>query len=247
MSADRVENRVASQSAVYSCPMHPEVAQQRPGSCPKCGMALEPVPGTAPAAGTEYVCPMHPEVARAEPGSCAVCEMALESRPIAGEAEPNPELASMSCRFWISLVLTVPILSLAMGEMILGDAAQRLLSLRLVTWVQLVLATPVVLWGGWPFFRRGWASIVNRSPNMFTLIAIGTGMAYAQSVAATLFPGIFPDSFRTHGGEVGCTSRPPPPSRRSCFSVKCSSCALTARPAARSKRFWVWRREPPAW
>jgi Cu+-exporting ATPase len=166
-------------------------------------MALELLPGTAPAARTEYVCPMHPEVVRTEPGSCAVCGMALEPRPTAGEAEANPELARMSRRFWISVVLTVPILSLAMGEMILGDAAQRLLSLRLVTWVQLALATPVVLWGGWPFFRRGWASLVNRSPNMFTLIAIGTGMAYAQSVAATLFPGMFPDSFRTHGGEVG--------------------------------------------
>ena len=152
--------------------------------------------------GSVHTCPMHPEIVRPEPGSCPLCGMALEPRAITGEAEANPELEDMSRRFCISLILTAPLLLLTMSEMIPGQPLQHVISARFLGWFQLPLATPVVLWGGWPFFERGWISIVNRALNMFTLIAIGTGTAYWYSVAATLFPGIFPDSFRTHGGEV---------------------------------------------
>ena len=147
-------------------------------------------------------CPMHLEIVQEEPGSCPICGMALEPRPVSEEAEINPELVDMTRRFWISLVLTAPIFFLAMSEMIPGQPVQRAFSPRLLSWIQFALATPVVLWGGWPFFQRGWASLVNRSLNMFTLIATGTGTAYSYSVVAILFPGIFPDSFRGHGGEV---------------------------------------------
>lgn len=186
----------------YICPMDPEVRQQEPGSCPKCGMALEPMTVGAPVTKIEYVCPMHSEIVRDKPGFCPICGMALEPRTVTAEEEVNPELLDMTRRFWISLFLTVPIFFLVMSEMIPGRPVQHALPSRLLTWLQFVLATPVVLWGGWPFFQRGWASIINHSLNMFTLIAIGTGMAYFYSVVATLFPGIFPDSFRVHSGEV---------------------------------------------
>ncbi|MEP7338416.1 MAG: heavy metal translocating P-type ATPase, partial [Acidobacteriota bacterium] len=192
----------APAAAEYTCPMDPEVRQIGPGACPKCGMALEPVNIAAPQTKTEYVCPMHPETVRDHPGSCPICGMALEPRVVTLEEEENPELADMRRRFWISLAMTLPVFLLAMSEMIPGQPVQHMLDARLVTLVQFALSTPVVLWGGWPFFQRGWASIINRSPNMFTLIAIGTGAAYGYSVVATLFPGIFPDSFRGHGGEV---------------------------------------------
>ncbi len=186
----------------YTCPMDPEVVQIGPGACPKCGMALEPATPAAPMTKTEYVCPMHPEIVRDKPGSCPICGMALEPRVITLEEEENPELKDMKRRFRVSVVLALPVLFLAMSEMIPGQPIQHALSPRLLTFIQFALATPVVLWGGRPFFERGWASIVNRSPNMFTLIAIGTGAAWLYSVIATFFPGIFPDSFRGHGGEV---------------------------------------------
>ena len=187
---------------VYTCPMHPEVRQEGPGACPRCGMALEPVVAAVPGTRTTYVCPMHPEIVRSEPGTCPICGMALEPQTVSLEEEVNPELVDMTRRFWISLLLTVPPLLLAMSEMLPGRPVQHALSPRLLTWVQLIFATPVVLWGGWPFFTRGWASLVNRSLNMFTLIAIGTGTAYIYSVIATLVPGLFPASFRTHSGAV---------------------------------------------
>jgi len=146
---------------------------------------------------------MHPEIVRPEPGSCPICGMALEPRTVTLEDEANPELIDMTRRFWVGVALSVPIVFFAMSEMIPGQPVQRSLSPHLLNWVQLVLATPVVLWGGWPFFQRGWASIVNRSLNMFTLIAIGVGTAYVYSLAATFFPNAFPQSFRSHGGEVG--------------------------------------------
>jgi Cu+-exporting ATPase len=149
-----------------------------------------------------YTCPMHPEVRRQGPGSCPICGMALEPRVVAGVEEVNPELVDMTCRFWISLILTAPTLILAMSHIIPGEPLQHALSPRLMTWLQLVLATPVVVWGGWPFFQRGWASIINRSPNMFTLIAVGTGTAYFYSVIAVVFPHLFPASFRGPGGTV---------------------------------------------
>jgi len=186
----------------YTCPMDPEVRQIGPGACPKCGMALEPATFTMPATKTEYVCPMHPEIVRDEPGNCPICGMALGPRVTTLAEKENPELADMRRRFWVSLAFALPVFLLAMSEMIPGQPVQHALGHRLVTWLQFALASPVVLWGGWPFFQRGWASIVNRSPNMFTLIAIGTGAAFGYSIVATLVPGIFPDSFRTHGGQT---------------------------------------------
>ena len=194
----RVDERVG----VFTCPMHPEVRNQGPGSCPICGMALEPLEVRTPQAKTEYTCPMHPEIVRDEPGFCPICGMALEPKTVTGE-EGNEELVDMTRRFKAGLILTVPLLLLAMSDLIPGQPVQHALPMRFLNYIQLALATPVVLWGGWPFFRRGWASIVNRSLNMFTLIAIGTGVAYWYSVVATFFPEWFPASFRTHGGEVG--------------------------------------------
>src|SRR3989440_1437635 len=185
----------------YTCPMHPEVRQPGPGSCPKCGMALEPVGAEAPSARTEYVCPMHPQIVRDAPGSCPICGMALEPRTVTGDEE-NAELRDMTRRFWVSVALSVPLLAFVMGDMLPGQPLRHGLSSRLMAWLQLVLATPVVLWGGRPFFARGWAAIVNRRLNMFQLIALGTGTAYVYSVIAALAPGMFPESFRTHGGEV---------------------------------------------
>ncbi|MGE0129205.1 MAG: heavy metal translocating P-type ATPase [Blastocatellales bacterium] len=191
-----------SASAKYVCPMDPEVVSDKPSACPKCGMALEPEMPAAPLTKIEYTCPMHPEIVRDEPGSCPICGMALEPRTVTLEESPNPELTDMTRRFWWSVALSLPVLLLAMSEMIPGQPVQHALSPKLVNWMQFLLATPVVLWGGWPFFERGWASVVNRSPNMFTLIAIGTGAAYCFSVFALFFPNVFPASFRGHGGEV---------------------------------------------
>src|SRR5215471_11235782 len=184
----------------YVCPMDPDVRESKPAPCPKCGMALEPEAPAAPLVKTEYVCPMHPEIVRSEPGFCPICGMALEPRTVTLEEGANPELVDMTRRFWIGVALSLPIVFLAMSEFIPGQPVQRNISPHALNWIQLVLAAPVVLWGGWPFFQRGWASIVNRSLNMFTLIAIGVGTAYIYSLIATLLPGIFPQSFRDMGG-----------------------------------------------
>jgi Cu+-exporting ATPase len=141
---------------------------------------------------------MHPEIVRSGPGHCPICGMALEPRTVIAQEEDNPELRDMTRRFWISVALTVPLLVIAMGHMLPG--MQRLLPAGWQPWIELILATPVVLWGGSPFFQRGWTSIVNRSTNMFTLIAMGTGVAYLYSLVATVFPQIFPASFREMGG-----------------------------------------------
>ena len=183
----------------YVCPMCPEVRQSKPGACPRCGMALEPEAPVTPKR-VEYTCPMHPEIVRRGPGACPICGMALEPRTVSAEAEENPELRDMTRRFWISLVLTAPLLGVAMADMLPGMLVQHALPAGGLPWIELLLATPVVLWGGWPFFQRGWTSVVNRSTNMFTLIAMGTGAAYGYSVAATLAPGIFPASFREMNG-----------------------------------------------
>ncbi|NOY44194.1 MAG: heavy metal translocating P-type ATPase [Deltaproteobacteria bacterium] len=192
-----------AEAARYTCPMHPEVVADEPGPCPKCGMALEPMMPTVPGAGpTEYVCPMHPEVVQNEPGSCPICGMALEPRVPEAEEEENPELRDMRRRFWVSAVLTVPVFLIAMAEYLPGRPLGQLGSSRMLSWVEFILATPVILWGGWPFFVRGWQSVVNRSLNMFTLIGLGVGVAYAYSVIATIFPDIFPPSFRDESGQV---------------------------------------------
>ena len=185
--------------ATYTCPMHPEVRQSGPGSCPKCGMALEPDLSTVPTMRVEYTCPMHPEIVRDAPGACPICGMALEPRTVGLEEGPNPELLDMTRRFWTAAVLSFPVFVLAMGDMVLGPGLGGRLDMRWSNWIGLALAIPVVWWAGWPFFERGWASIVNRSPNMFTLIALGIGAAFVYSAAATLAPGIFPDGFRMHG------------------------------------------------
>jgi Cu+-exporting ATPase len=151
-------------------------------------------------AGAIYTCPMHPEIRQVGPGACPICGMALEPDIASAEAGPNPELADMTRRFWIGLVFAAPIFALEMGAHIFG--AHGWLDPTLSNWVQFILATPVVLWAGWPFFVRGWQSLVTRNLNMFTLIAMGTGTAYLYSVAATLAPGIFPQAFRAHGGAV---------------------------------------------
>ncbi len=184
----------------YICPMCPGVESPGPASCPKCGMALEP---SAPLATTrvEYTCPMHPEILRDGPGDCPLCGMALEPSVVSLEPEANPELIDMTRRFWIGAVLTLPLVVLAMGHMLPALAA--VVPAQVSAWVQLLLATPVVLWAGWPFFQRGWASLVSRNLNMFTLIALGTGAAYAFSLVATLAPGIFPAAFRDAQGAVG--------------------------------------------
>ena len=191
-------------SNVYTCPMDPEVRQEGPGDCQKCGMALEPLVATAPATKIEYTCPMHPQIVRDAPGSCPICGMALEPRTIAAAEERNPELAEMTRRFWASLALTIPVLLVAMSDALPGlSGLSQFASPRAWQWFEFLLATPVVLWGGWPFFVRGWRSLVTRNLNMFTLIGLGTGVAYAFSVVGVFFPGIFPASFRGAGGEVG--------------------------------------------
>jgi Cu+-exporting ATPase len=187
----------------FTCPMDPEVRQAEPGTCPKCGMALEPAgPPTAPLTKTEWVCPMHPEVVQDTPGSCPKCGMALEPRTVTAEEEENPELRDMRRRFWVSLVLTIPLVVIAMGDLIPGRPLERLASGHFWSWVELGLATPVVLWGGWPFFARGVQSVLNRSLNMFTLIGLGVSVAYLYSLIAKLVPAIFPASFRSASGEV---------------------------------------------
>ena len=185
---------------VYVCPMDPEVRESGPGPCPVCGMALEPA---VPAATRrEWTCPMHPEVVRNEPGTCPICGMALEPRAVAAGDEANPELTDMSRRFRVGLALTLPVFALAMADHIQGRPLAALVPVRASTWLQLVLATPVVLWAGWPFFVRAWTSVARRHLNMFTLIGLGTGAAYLYSLAATLFPTAVPASFRDHHGAV---------------------------------------------
>ena len=184
----------------HTCPMHPEVRQQGPGSCPECGMGLEPAVPVAVKA--EWTCPMHPEVVRDRPGDCPICGMALEPRSVTASEEDNPELIDMTRRFWVSVALGLPLVVVAMMGMLDLTVLDRLLSPSDLHWLELLLATPVVLWCGWPFFERAWRSLVHRSLNMFTLIGLGVGVAYGYSLASTVAPGIFPASFRGAGGAV---------------------------------------------
>jgi Cu+-exporting ATPase len=182
--------------------MHPEVRQTGSGECPKCGMALEPVTPVMTRVKTEWVCPMHPEIVRDVPGICPICGMALEPKTAIAEEEENPELIDMTRRFRVSLILSIPLVIIVMRGMIPGFQLDRIISPEFLKWFELIFATPVVLWAGWPFFVRGWNSVVHWSPNMFTLIGLGVGVAYVYSVVAALLPNVFPSSFRTMGGEV---------------------------------------------
>jgi Cu+-exporting ATPase len=188
-------------SVIYVCPMDPEVRETKPVPCPKCGMALEPAVPVLQEE-IEYTCPMHPQIVRSQPGSCPICGMALEPRTVTVDTQENPELRDMRRRFWVGAALTIPVLIAAMGDFIPGRPLERWASPRAWAWFEMILATPVVLWAGWPFFVRAWRSIVTRSLNMFTLIGLGVGVAYFYSVIATLFPAIFPPSFRSEGGGV---------------------------------------------
>lgn len=187
----------------FFCPMCPGVVSDKPGDCPKCGMPLEQVPPLlfAPAV---YTCPMHPEIERDEPGDCPICGMALEPKAAtdAGEEHARREIRELSRKFWIGLVLTVPVFLLAMLPMIPGVSPGAWIPPRVSKWIELVLATPVVFWAGGIFLVKGWRSLKGWNLNMFTLIALGVGAAYLYSVVAVLFPGWFPPSFRHHG-EVG--------------------------------------------
>jgi P-type Cu+ transporter len=189
----------AAAGSHYVCPMDPDVRQNHPGPCPKCGMALEPAVPAMPVTRVEYTCPMHPEIVRDRPGTCPICGMALEPRTITLEEEANPELLDMTWRFWIAALLGLPVFLLAMSDMLLGMGLGGRIDPQVTNWVGLIFSTPVVLWAGWPFFERAWASAVNRHPNMFTLIGLGVGAAYLFSVAGTIVPRAFPDGFRIHG------------------------------------------------
>jgi len=184
----------------YTCPMHPEIVRDTPGSCPKCGMALIPILEASPRAG-EFTCPMHPEVRSQQPGSCPKCGMALV--PIAGSgAADNSELRDLARRLWAGVALSIPLVLLAMSPMI-GIHEPFGIQPRPRGWIEFVLGTPVVLWVGWPILRKFWLSMVHRALNMYTLIGLGVGLAYLFSLVAVLMPGWFPQEFREHDGAVG--------------------------------------------
>ncbi|MFN7963584.1 MAG: heavy metal translocating P-type ATPase [Thermoanaerobaculia bacterium] len=187
---------------LYTCPMDPEVQQLGPGPCPICGMALEPMAPALPAARVEYTCPMHPEVVQEAPGSCPVCGMALEPRAVAEVEEENPELVDMRRRAWVAGGFALPVLLLAMSDLIPGEPLQHSTLAPWLGWIELVLSAPAVLWAGRPIFERAVASIRRRSPNMFTLLGLGIGVAFGYSLVATLAPGLFPASLKVHGGAV---------------------------------------------
>lgn len=188
-------------TTVYTCPMHPEIRQTKPGACPKCGMALEAIDPAIPTTRTEYTCPMHPEIIQDHPGNCPKCGMALEAKTITIE-EKNEELIDMTRRFWVSTALSIPVFLLAM----IADLAPALLpdalSMQAVQWIEFALATPVVIWGGWPFYVRGVQSVISWNLNMFTLIGLGVSVAWSYSMVALLFPGLFPKIMQMHGGLV---------------------------------------------
>jgi len=184
-----------SAAAKYFCPMCPGVEADKPGDCPKCGMALERNPAWKPTAKTIYTCPMHPEIEQDHPGDCPKCGMALEPKTVAAESdveEDNFELRNMSRRFWIGAALTLPVFVVAMAHFVPALSHAEWLNGEASRWGQFILSTPVVLWAGWPFFVRGGRSLVNRSLNMFTLIALGVGAAYVFSAVAMFFPQAFP-------------------------------------------------------
>ncbi len=184
---------------------------------------------------------MHPQIRQEGPGNCPICGMALEPLVVTAEATPNHELADMTRRFWIGLVLTLPVFVLEMASHIPGLHVSEFVPPQISTWIQFVLATPVVLWAGWPFFQRGWASLMNRSLNMFSLIALGTGAAYLYSVVATLVPALFPAGFRGryHGARA---PRPSARVARARANRRRNSCAAEFGTKKRATDFGTWRR-----
>jgi len=201
-ASDATTSAPAAPGSGYTCPMHADIDLAEPGPCPKCGCALEPIVPASTGAAVKYTCPMHPEIVKDGPGECPICGMALEPMTVAAEEGPDPEYLDMRRRFWVSLAFTLPVFLIAMSEMIPGAPLQAAVGGHALAWAQLVLALPVVLWGGWPFFQRGWRSVLTGNLNMFTLIAIGTGVAFIYSVVATVAPGLFPTSFRAADGSV---------------------------------------------
>src|SRR5712675_2215588 len=184
----------------YFCPMCGGVESDTPGSCPKCGMALERHPVFREPKKIIYTCPMHPQIEQDHPGNCPICGMILEPKTVGvGDEEERREVTSLSRKFWIALVLTIPVLILAMGHAIPGPHLEAIVPRQIGKWIEFGLTTPVVLWAGGFFFTRAWQSIVNRSLNMFTLIAVGVGAAFVYSAVAVIAPGIFPEPFRRHG------------------------------------------------
>ncbi|HIL91640.1 MAG TPA: heavy metal translocating P-type ATPase [Cycloclasticus sp.] len=192
---------IAIAGAKYICPMCPGIESDGPDICSKCGMALEPETFVPPETHTDYICPMHPDVVEDKPGSCPICGMALESRTVVLE-EGNSELDDMSRRFNISLIFTVPLFIIAMSEMVVGSSILQLVSAKTLQWVQLLLAAPVVLWAGWPFFERAVQSVKSWNLNMFTLIGLGVSVAWLYSLVAVLVPSIFPQSMLSEHGAV---------------------------------------------
>ncbi|MCB1207504.1 MAG: copper-translocating P-type ATPase [Verrucomicrobiae bacterium] len=198
------ETVVPSPASKFFCPMCPGVTSDAPGDCPKCGMALERNPAWRGQSKTLYTCPMHPEVVQDHPGDCPKCGMALEPMSPVDDSDDHEakEMRSLSRRFWIGLALTIPVLVIAIGGMIPSWHLLEFVPRPISKWIEFAFATPVVLWAGWSFFVKAWRSLLNRSPNMFTLIGVGVGAAYFFSAVAVIAPGLFPDSFRSHG-EVG--------------------------------------------
>ena len=186
----------------YICPIHPEITLDKAGHCPNCGMALEQVIESHTQTRTEYSCPMHPEIVRNKPGDCPICGMALEPRTVVIEAEENTELRDMNRRFWVSLALALPVFTSAMTAEFWPRVVAEIIQPHVRQWIEMILATPVVLWGGWPFFTRGWKSVVTRNLNMFTLIGLGISVTWFYSAVAVNAPGIFPETVRNEMGVV---------------------------------------------
>tara|TARA_R110001583_G_scaffold187646_2_gene349089 strand:+ start:11152 stop:13656 length:2505 start_codon:yes stop_codon:yes gene_type:complete len=187
--------------AIYTCPMHLEIEQVGPGTCPKCGMALEPKEVSISTTSTQYTCPMHPQILQDEPGNCPICGMALEATTVTLDDE-NPELLDMSRRFKWSAVLAIPVFLLAMVADLLPNLLPSQLSMSTVQWLEFLLASPVVIWGGWPFYVRAIDSIKSWNLNMFTLIGLGVSVAYVYSVIALLMPELFPAAMQNSEGLV---------------------------------------------
>jgi len=188
-------------NATYTCPMHPEIEQQGPGTCPKCGMALEVKGAPVIATKTQYTCPMHPEIIQDEPGNCPKCGMALEAVTVDAE-EDDSELHYMNKRFWFSAILAIPVLFSAMAAEFWPEAMAELIEPSLRQWLEMIVSTPVIVWGGWIFYVRAIQSVITRNLNMFTLIGLGVSVAWTYSVIATVVPGIFPQAVFNDMGVV---------------------------------------------